>query len=177
MTEKEKDDGTDKLVDAYDRMLRSTHAHMEKAPREESPAFRELLDKTREALVEGGELTREAATKAADYLERDIKEAARYIAETGEDLKKWWRFDRDLVEARLLEMFSRVADQTSLQLHAWEEQARRASRYRTGEISGPGTLVCSVCGAELHTHKTGRIPPCPKCHATEFTRAPGREGS
>lgn len=175
MSEEQKPDAADKMVDAYERMLKSTHEGIEHAEKETVPALRELLEKTRDNMVELGELTREEAAKVADYVERDIRDAAAYIAETGEDLRQWWRFDLDQVEQRVLEMFTAVADQTSLQLRNWAEQARRASRYHTGEVSGPGTLVCAACGAEMHMSKTGRIPPCPKCHATEFQRAGGEQ--
>ena len=53
------------------------------------------------------------------------------------------------------------------------EQAELAG-YHTGEITGPGTLVCDNCGEELHFHKPSRIPPCPKCKGTSFHRK--REG-
>jgi hypothetical protein len=171
MSENEKPDTVDKLVDAYEHMLKRTHETIERAEKETVPAFREMLDRARDNMVELGELTREEANKVAGYVERDVKDAARYIAETGEDLKKWWRFDLDLMEQRMLDMFSDVADQTSVQLRNWAEQARQASQYHTGEVTGAGTLVCIVCGAETHMHRTGRIPPCPKCHATSFKRA------
>ena len=176
MSEKEKP-AVDKLVEAYERMLKRTHDTIELAGKETVPAFRELLHKTRDNMVELGELTREEAHKVAEYVERDIRDAAGYIAETGEDLKSWWRFDLDLMEQRMLDVFSRVADQTSVQLRNLAEQARRANLYQTGEVTGPGTLVCESCGAEIHMHKTGRIPPCPKCHATNFKRTSGTEGS
>lgn len=171
MSEHEKPDTVDKLVDAYERMLKRTHGLIEQAEKETVPMFRELLHKTRDGMVELGELTREEANKVADYVERDIQDAASYIAETGEDIKKWWRFDLDQIEQRMLDTFSQVTDQTSVQLQSWAEQARRASLYHTGEITSPGTLLCDSCGEEMHMHKTGRIPPCPKCHATNFRRA------
>jgi len=178
MSEKEKPDAVDKLVEAYERMLKRTHDTIELAEKETVPAFRELLHKTRDSMVELGELTREEAHKVAEYVERDIKDAASYIADTGEDLKSWWRFDLDQMEQRMLDVFSRVADQTSIQLQSWAEQAREASLYHTGEITGPGTLVCNSCGEQIQMHKTGRIPPCPKCHATTYKRAsvPGDPG-
>jgi isocitrate dehydrogenase len=43
--------------------------------------------------------------------------------------------------------------------------------YRSGEITSAGTLTCNACGHEMHFKKTGRIPPCPKCHATEFRKS------
>ncbi|NCA89154.1 MAG: hypothetical protein EOM92_09625 [Gammaproteobacteria bacterium] len=160
----------DRLVHAYEEMLKRTHAAMEQAEKETLPALRELLDKARDNMVELGELTREEAAKVADYVERDIKEAAEYLTETGADLRQWWRFDVSQVQERMLEMFSSVADQTSVQLQNWARQARQAVGYHAGEITGPGTLVCTACGAELHMQQTGHIPPCPKCHGLLFKR-------
>ena len=178
MSDTDKNDVVDKMVDAYEHMLKRTHDALEHAEKETVPAVRELLEKTRDHMVELGELSREEAAKVASYVERDLKDAAGYIAETGEDLRKWWRFDLDVMEQRMLDMFSAVADQTSVQLRNWAEQARRAADYRTGEIASPGALTCAECGAEMHMHKTGRIPPCPKCHATRFKRSAGAtEGS
>jgi len=171
MAENEKSDVVDKMVDAYEHMLERTHEVIDRAEKEAGSAFREILAKVRDNMVELGELTREEAAKVADYVERDIQDAAAYIAETGDDLRSWWRFDLGLIEQRLLETFSSVADQTSLQLRDWAEQARQATLYHTGEVSGPGTLVCTACGAEIQLHKAGRIPPCPKCRAGSFKRA------
>ena len=160
----------DRLVQAYEEMLKRTHAAMEHAERETLPALRELLDKARDNMVELGELTREEAAKVADYVERAIKDAAEYLTDTGADLRQWWRFDVSQVQERMLEMFSSVADQTSVQLQNWARQARQAVGYHTGEITGPGTLICTACGAELQMHKPGHIPPCPKCHGIQFKR-------
>ena len=64
----------------------------------------------------------------------------------------------------------------SVQLQNWARQARQAVGYHAGEITGPGTLVCAACGAEVHMHQPGHIPPCPKCHGIQFKRpAPSSE--
>lgn len=170
MSEEHKHDTTDKLVDAYERMLKQTHEAIEKAQQESAPLFREIVDKTRERMVELGELTREEAEKVSDYVKRDIEDAAKYIADTGQDIRDWWRFDLELMEKRMLDMFKLVADQTSLQLAQWAETARQMSLYQAGEITGPGTLVCDQCGAETHFVKAGRIPPCADCGSTRFHR-------
>ena len=68
------------------------------------------------------------------------------------------------------EVNPKVADQTSQALRGFAEQAREASVYHTGEITAPGVLACTACGETLHFHKTGHIPPCPKCQATTFRR-------
>jgi len=171
MTEEHPSAPQDRLVAAYEELLKRTHEAMTHARQETAPVLRELLDKARDNMVELGELTREEAAKVAEYVERDIKDAAAYISRTGEDLRQWWRFDVSQIQERMLEMFSGVADQTSVQLQNWARQARQAVGYHTGEITGPGTLICAACGAELHMHKPGHIPPCPKCHATLFRRS------
>ena len=51
-----------------------------------------------------------------------------------------------------------------------KEQARQASSYHAGEVTGPGTLQCDACGAKQHFHKPRRRSPCPECHATVFHR-------
>jgi polyhydroxyalkanoate synthesis regulator phasin len=165
--------GDNRLLHAYEQMLQRTRDSIEETAGA-APKLRHMLEKARDNMVELGELTREEAQKIAEYVERDIEEAAAYIAETGEDLRQWWRFDLELIEQRMLEAFTSVADQTSLSLSGWAERARRASLYQAGQITGPGTLVCDKCGAETHFTRTGRIPPCADCGSLEFRRpAPG----
>ncbi len=170
MTEDRQHDTTDKLVHAYEQMLRQTHETIEKAQHESVPKFREMLEKARDNMVELGELTREEADKVSDYIKRDIEDAANYIAETGQEMRDWWRFDLELIERRMVDMFTQVADQTSLQLAQWAETARQMSLYQAGEITGPGTLICDHCGAETHFVKAGRIPACAECGRTRFRR-------
>jgi polyhydroxyalkanoate synthesis regulator phasin/predicted RNA-binding Zn-ribbon protein involved in translation (DUF1610 family) len=160
----------DKMVAAYEELLKRTQETLETAQQESVPHFRELLEKARDNLVEIGELTREEAHKVADYLRRDVEDAASYIAETGEDIREWWRFDLELIEQRMMDLFAKAADQTSLQLAQWAETARQMSLYQAGEITGPGTLVCDKCGAETHFVQAGRIPPCADCGNTAFRR-------
>lgn len=159
----------DPLVGAYEEVLRRTREGIADA-QESVPKLRQLLDRVRDNMVELGELTREEAQKITEYVERDIEDAAGYIVDTGEDLRNWWRFDLELIEQRMLEAFTSVADMTSLELGQWAEQARRATLYQAGQITGPGTLVCDRCGAETHFIRTGRIPACADCGGLAFKR-------
>lgn len=172
-----KRDPVDRLVDAYERMLERVDQALETAEKNAIPNLRKALDNAREKAVELNELTREEAEKLTGYVERDMKEAARFLSETGEEIRAWWRFDLKMVERQLLDMFASVADKTRVELERFAEQAREASLYHTGEVAGPGTLECVECGKELHFHKAGRIPPCPQCHGTRFRRRPGGAAS
>ncbi|MCU7933963.1 MAG: zinc ribbon-containing protein [Candidatus Thiodiazotropha sp. (ex Dulcina madagascariensis)] len=171
MTDAPHKDPLDKLAAAYDKMLQEVHEAAESAKENALPGLKEYLDDAREKLVELGELSREEAEKVAGYVERDMKDAANYLLETGEQLSAWWRFDVQQVENRMLEMFSSVADQTKLELAKLAERANKTTLYHTGEVTGPGTLLCIQCGKELHFRKTGRIPPCSGCKGTEFQRS------
>ena len=171
MSSNDQQDPIDRLAAAYEKMLERVDEAFEKAQETTLPALKENIEHAREKAVELGELTREEAEKIAGYLERDMKDAGEFLAESGEEFRNWMRFDLELIEDRLLEMFVSVADQTRVELSKLAEQARQATTYHTGEITGPGTLVCSGCGKELHFKKTGHIPPCGKCHGTEYKRA------
>lgn len=163
----------DHLVNAYETMLERTREGIREAE-QHAPKLRDMLDRVRDNMVELGELTREEGQKISEYVQRDIEDAAAFIAESGDDLRQWWRFDLQLVEQRVLDAFTSVADQTSLSLRGWAEQARRASLHQAGQITGPGSLICDHCGAETHFTRTGRIPACADCGGLVFRRAGGQ---
>lgn len=163
--------GDERLLHAYNRMLEHIKTLGDRAEKRARPALRHLIDAAELKMIELNELTREEAVKIGAFIERDIGHAAAYLNRPqNRELIDWFRFDLGLIEARLLELFTGVADRTRLELLALEQQARRASEYHTGEISGIGTLYCSACGEALHFHATGHIPPCPKCRGTTFMR-------
>ncbi len=171
MTDKKQRDPVDRLVQAYESMLERVHDFF--ADEERKINLAEALAEAREKAVVLGELSREEADKLSVYLQRDIQDAAEYIADTGQEFRDWFVFDWKLIEDRLFRMVAGVADQTSLQLKALARQAREASLYHTGEITGPGTLQCTHCGKEMNFKKTGHIPPCPGCSSTSFSRKKG----
>lgn len=163
----------EKLVHGYDRMLERVKSAIEAAEHEQPPSVAQLIGRAKEKAVEFGELTRDEAEKVGRYLKRDVEHAGDFLsrAQTSE-LLDWLRLDIQLVEQRLLELMTSVADRTKVELIELQRQAEHASEYHTGEVIGIGTLICSSCGQEVHFHATGHIPPCPKCHGSVFVRAP-----
>jgi len=126
----------DRLVDAYEEMLKRTKDGIEQA-NEAAPKLRHMLEQVRDNMVELGELTREEAAKIADYVERDVEDAAHWLVETGDDLRNWWRFDLELIEQRMLDAFTSVADQTSLQLSQWAERRPPGEPVPSRPSDGP----------------------------------------
>ena len=168
---KEERTRNEKLIQGYNRMMDRVKQTIEKTEDAVSPKLRHAIEAAKEKAVELGELTHEEAAKIGEYLRRDIQDAAEHLAESEEhEFRDWLRFDIELIEERLLEMFLSVADRAKLDMLQFEEELEEASEYRTGEVTGPGTLQCMECGELLHFHKTGHIPPCPKCRKTLFSR-------
>ncbi len=162
----------EKLVHAYNTMMERVKQAIDEAGGEAGPKVSELVARAEKKAVELGELTAEEAVKIGDYLKRDLDAAADYLAsEETQELIDWLKFDIELIEERILEAFLSVADQTKVELLALEERAAHADEYHTGEITGPGTLACVACDEQIHFHRTGHIPPCPKCHATVYRRS------
>ncbi len=160
----------EKLVKAYERMMERVRSTLDEAEENAVPTLRRNIDHARDTAVELGELTRDEAEKIAMYLQRDIEDAGQYLAESGRELGDWLRIDLELIEDRLLEMIGQVADKTRLEWLQLEQELKDAPNYHTGEITGPGVLICTACEHPLHFESTAHIPPCAQCHGTHFRR-------
>ena len=156
----------EKLIEAYNRMLERTRGAMA----ETGKGLHQALDHAMEKASELGELSREEAEKIGDYIKRDLQDAAQFVSESGSELRDWLRFDLEVVENAVLDLFSNMVDHTREELHKLELRANALGEWHTGEITGIGTLQCKSCGEKLHFHHTGHIPPCPKCHGTTYRR-------
>ena len=69
---------------------------------------------TRSHSIDLGELSREEARLVADYLKRDVRDVGQHLAESRQELREWFRFDVEQVEARLWEAFAAAADRTGI---------------------------------------------------------------
>jgi hypothetical protein len=155
-----------KLTVAYNLMLERARETMAAAGK----GLRHGVDAAMEKATELGELSREEAEEVGEYVLRDLHDAADFINQSGSDLRDWLRFDLEVVEQSLADMFAQMVDQTRLELERLEQRATALGEWRTGEIVGIGTLECKGCGELLHFHHTGHVPPCPKCHGITFRR-------
>ena len=161
----------EKLVHAYNAMMLRVSKSLADVTDAAGPKINQAINAAADKAVELEELTREEALKIGDYLRRDLQDAGEYLAgPESEELGAWLRFDIELIERESLDMFLSTADQTRLDMLNFEEQLIESTQYRTGEITGPGTLACESCGEVIHFRKTGHIPPCPKCSAAHYSR-------
>lgn len=157
-----------RMVRAYRHILDRARHLLEQ--REDQPSLREAIDDASRRAVEFGELTRGEADQVAEYVRRDLHDAGDYLSRTGRELREWAQIDLSMVEQSLLDLFTRAADRSRLEFEAFNRELAAGALYRSGEMTGPGTLRCESCGQTMQFHEPGHIPPCPSCHATRFRR-------
>ncbi|MBT8446691.1 MAG: zinc ribbon-containing protein [Gammaproteobacteria bacterium] len=160
----------DKLAQAYDRMLeRAEHGLAEVTGRSEA-VLHHALDAAHGKAVELGELTHEEAEAVRAAVARDLHDAGTYIATEERELADWLRLSVLKVEKALHDRYAKLVQAAKLELNHLEKASRRLGEWQTGEVTMAGTLRCRKCGEQLNFERAGRIPPCPKCHATTFER-------
>ncbi len=168
-------DQQDYLGKAYEKMLERAIDKFHGAEEKTAHLLHQLIDEARDKAIGLKEVSEEEAGKLAIYLKRDLHDVASFLSKTGHELEDWLGFETKLVESSLLDQLLKAADKTTLELLKMKENAEKASSYHTGEITGPSTLVCDKCGEYLHFRRAGKVPPCPKCHATRFHRKFGAQ--
>lgn len=157
----------------YEKMYENIAKDFKKAENKTVELLHNLIEEAAEKASELGELSREDLEKIAEYLKRDLSDAANYLSKTGKEFKDWLGFESTLLETEISHQILDTADPTTVELLKLKINASIASgTYCTGEVTGPGTLLCDTCGENLHFYKAGKIPPCPKCHSTSFHREP-----
>jgi len=163
-------DPKDKLLKAYNHMLDELHAAVEKAEETLSPTIDEMLKNAENLSKKAYALTQDEAKNISEHLKRDIAHAREYMRTDGKEFKQWLNFDIQQVEDRFIDFLSKAADKTWIDFRALEILSQKNSVYKTGELCSAGTLRCLDCSQEMKFTKNSRIPPCPKCHHTNFER-------
>ena len=172
--QKDIDSAKEKWVHGYEKMLEKVEGYLVDFEENSAPRLHDALHNAKKNATIMAELTKKEADEIGQYLKRDLHEAADYLKENGSELQGWLKLDIELIERRFLDLFASAADKTRIELGKLAENAREASFYHTGEVSSPGCLECVSCGQLLKMHKTTHIPPCPKCHKTDFKRSSKR---
>ena len=163
-------DPFDVLSKAYETMYENAAENLHKLKDEGLPALQHIIDDARDKAVELDELTEEDAVKLTAWLKRDLQDTFAYLAHSGHEIKDWLGFEVSLLEHEFFHLLLQTADKTTVELQQFKHNVDHPG-YHTGELTGPGTLTCNQCGEKLHFYKSGKIPPCPKCHQTEFHRS------
>jgi len=160
------DSGEDaKEADQYDQ-LAARFKELFEAGAEKSGEFAQVaLEKARQQLTAAGAFSEEQGQKLKKFLERDFSQMATSMRDEAKE-----RLNPLRIGAGALASISSLLNVTGAALSDAASRAERALFCRSGEVTSAGTLTCNACGHEIRMRRTGRIPPCPKCHATEFKK-------
>jgi len=165
------------LISAYNTMM----AEMRKAF-EDSEAvdmsLQKSLEMAKNQAVHLGEVTGEEAYEIGEYIKRDINDAAEYMMESSAEFYDWLMLDIELIERKVMELFLSVADHTRIELEQFKQHNKTLEQipvYKSGEITGPGTLICESCGKTNAFLSSDEISDCTTCGHDRFIRRQQRE--
>jgi rubrerythrin len=156
-----------KFVTAYNEMMESLYIAMDNTLH----SWADALDIAKDKIQKAGDLTAEEIETISEALKRDVESAAHALPpeKNKSTLSDWFKFDVELIENFALDAFLSLADKTRIQLAELGERAKH-HRYKSGEVTLPGTFVCDQCKKEIAFKTPSQIPECPSCHHDVFTR-------
>jgi Protein of unknown function (DUF1451). len=165
----EKDDN--KLARTYEKMATRAREIFNDSSEKSLEALEKAIEASREHFVKLGEITQKESAHLKYYLRRDLEQSAKHFQELSEQAKKQFnKQNLENLQAGFLDLTASVAHGASDLFSKLADWAESGSSYHTGQITAPGILRCRKCEKEMHFRKTGNIPPCPSCHATDFIR-------
>ncbi len=167
MSEKEK--AEKEWLRQYDVLAARFNKIFQEAKEHGREAMDAALDKAKSELVTAREFSAERGEQLRRYLARDLDQTVEAARHLGEAAKQ--KLDPGRLEAGALASLASVLERAGKAMLDLGHKAKASLTCKTGEITSAGTLTCQGCGEQLHFAKTGRIPPCPKCKDTVFTKS------
>ena len=159
-----------RLVNAYNQMMTSIRQAFDETNTSDT-SLQQALNTAKKQAVHLGEVTADEAHEISEYIKRDINDAAEYMMDSSAEFSDWLMLDIEVIERKVVDMFLSVADRTRVELEQLKRNNEELSLYYSGEITGPGTLVCTECGEKMSFVTTAPIEPCKKCGHNTFKRA------
>jgi len=166
------------LINAYNQMMSRVKDTIDSAEAHAIPTLQKAIEQAKKQALHLGEVSAEEADEIGNYIKRDINDAAEYLMESSHEFSEWLMLDIEIIEQKVLELFLSVADKTRIELEQFSRSGCKTGNieqentiYKSGEITGPGSLVCTHCQQTIQFNTTGTIPVCSQCENTLFERA------
>ncbi len=156
----------DSVEDQYDLLAARFKVLFEAGTEKSAEVAQVAMEKARKQLTAAGTFSEEQGKNLKSFLERDFAQMATTMRKEAKE-----KLNPSRVSAGAISSLSALLSAAGNALTSIAERTQKAVSCRSGEITSAGTLTCDACGHELHFKKTGRVPPCPKCHATEFGKS------
>ena len=161
------------LISAYNQMMQVMRDAFEKADPSDM-SLQKALDLAKYQAVHIGRVTSEEAYEIGEYIKRDINDAAEYMMDSSAEFYDWLMLDIEIIERKVMDLFLSVADHTRIELEQFQvpggELVQEVPVYKSGEITGPGTLLCESCGKTKPFLSSDEISDCSHCSHDRFVR-------
>ena len=165
---------SNRLIEAYNQMMASIRSSFETSDDDEM-SLSKAMSMARDEITHITDVTQDEAEEISNFIKRDINDAAEYMMESSSEFSDWLMLDIEVIERKLIDLFLSVADKTRIELEQFGVQNRELSLYYSGEITGPGTLLCNACGHKVSFTTTSQIQDCTECGHNTFKRAEFKE--
>jgi isocitrate dehydrogenase len=157
---------SDEAADQYDQLAARFRELFETGAEKSSEFAHDAMEKARQQLTSAGAFSEEQGKNLKTFLENDFAQMAEYVRKEAR-----LRLSPSRVGVGALSSLSALLSVAGSAISSMAERAEKAISCRSGEITSAGTLTCLSCNHEMHFKKTGRVPPCQQCHATEFRKS------
>ncbi|SEQ06276.1 Zinc-ribbon containing domain-containing protein [Solimonas aquatica] len=160
--------GKASLARQYDALAHQFNQLYQQGRERGHAAMQAALEQAREQLTALGEFGAEQGQELKRYLARDLEQTIRETEQLGDKAKEWLNPAR--LGAGALASLASALSASGDALSSLGKKTREALSYHTGETTSAGTLTCKSCGQTVQLKATGHVPPCPKCHASNFSK-------
>ncbi|HHJ36286.1 MAG TPA: hypothetical protein ENJ87_11020 [Gammaproteobacteria bacterium] len=166
------------LISAYNQMMQVMREAFEQTDPSDM-SLQKSLDMAKQQATRLGIITTEEAHEIGEYIKRDINDAAEYMMETSAEFYDWLLLDIEIIERKVVDLFLSVADHTRVELEQFRHPGSSVEKnrpdqtpiYKSGEITGPGTLICESCGEAKIFTDSDEITACEQCDHNRFIRS------
>ncbi len=152
----------------YDRYAERTRELFEASQEKGKEAMDKAIEMAREQFTAAGEFSAEQGEAFRKYMQRDLAQTEADMRTVGQEAAE--RFQPARLGAGAFSSMARLLQATGSALQTLSHKAEVALHYNTGEITSAGTLTCTKCGQTVRLKHSSHIPPCPRCHGTEFRK-------
>ena len=160
------------LISAYNQMMQEMRDAFEHADPSDM-SLQKALEQAKNQAAHIGEVTAEEAHEIGEYIKRDINDAAEYMMDTSAEFYDWLMLDIEIIERKVMDLFLSVADHTRIELEQFNRTKPEGAQipvYKSGEITGPGTLICESCGKAKPFLSSDENRDCKQCGNSRFIR-------
>lgn len=158
----------EKLEASYEKFAEKTKKFLEESRDKTSESLNHAMDRVRQELEKAGEITKEEGANIKAFMQRDLEQTSKDMKQLGTSTAEYLRPGQ--VRTGFYNLMSYIGDHGRDLLDKLAEKAEDQVTVKTGEICSKTKLQCKSCDTVMHIKDSNRVPPCPKCHKTEFRR-------